>query len=111
MNRRDEPTELRPSSGPGDGAGRYQATHRSSQRNEDPYQRTSFPVIVCDEGNAFVTYVPALDFSSAFGPTRAEALARTRQLIVGYLQAAAIEGIELPPPSRLVELVDLSVVE
>ncbi len=56
---------------------------------------------------AWVTYVPALDHLSTFGTTRDEALASTREAILGYLEAAEIEGIELavePTPAELVEI-------
>ena len=42
---------------------------------------------------AWVTYVPALDHLSTFGATRQEALANTREAILGYFEAAANEGI------------------
>jgi predicted RNase H-like HicB family nuclease len=71
----------------------------------------TFQVIVEPEDGVFVTYVPALDFASTFGATREEALERTREMIAGYLEAAGKEGlaIDLPPPDRRAELVDLAV--
>jgi predicted RNase H-like HicB family nuclease len=45
------------------------------------------------ESQAWVTYVPALDHLSTFGDTRDEALANTREAILGYLEAARKEGI------------------
>jgi predicted RNase H-like HicB family nuclease len=71
---------------------------------------TTFQVIVELEDGSFVTYVPALDFASTYGATRDEALARTRELIVGYLEAARKEGITLDlPPDHRAELIDLAV--
>ena len=45
---------------------------------------------------AWVTYVPSLDDLSTFGDTREEALDDTREAILGYLEAAAKEGISMP---------------
>ena len=53
-----------------------------------PGMTTSFQVIVEPEDGVYVTYVPALDFASTFGPTSEAALERTRELIAGYLEAA-----------------------
>jgi predicted RNase H-like HicB family nuclease len=71
----------------------------------------NFQVIVEPGDGVFVTYVPALDFASTFGPTREVALARTRELIVGYLEAARKEGIpvDVPAAEQRSELVDLSI--
>jgi predicted RNase H-like HicB family nuclease len=71
----------------------------------------TFQVIVEPEDGVFVTYVPALDFASTCGPTREEALERTRELIAGYLEAAEREGIaiDVPPADQRAELVDLAV--
>jgi len=44
----------------------------------------------------WVTYVPALDNISTFGDTQEEALEHTRELILGYLEAASKENILLP---------------
>ncbi|MHB8351071.1 MAG: type II toxin-antitoxin system HicB family antitoxin [Vulcanimicrobiaceae bacterium] len=57
---------------------------------------------------AWVTCVPALDHLSTFGPTREEALASTREAIRGYLEAAKIEGIRIPPAPALAELVQIA---
>jgi predicted RNase H-like HicB family nuclease len=70
----------------------------------------AFSVLIEDDGDEFVTYVPVLDFSSTFGATRAEALERTRELIVGYLEAAAIEGIELDVTDCPREIVNLPII-
>ena len=56
---------------------------------------------------AWVAYVPALDHLSTFGDTREAALANAREAILGYLETAKKEGIELaaaPPPAELVEI-------
>lgn len=57
--------------------------------------------------NAWVTFVPALDHLSTFGPTRDEALANTREAILGYLEAAEKESISVkiePTPAELVQI-------
>jgi predicted RNase H-like HicB family nuclease len=61
------------------------------------------------EDSVWVTQVPALNHLSTFGATKEEALAQTREAIVGYFEAAALEN--LPEPQELpdVELVDLEV--
>jgi predicted RNase H-like HicB family nuclease len=48
------------------------------------------------DAGVWVTYVPALGQMSTWGETRAEAIANTREAIVGYLEAAAREGIDAP---------------
>lgn len=58
------------------------------------------------EEGLWVTYVPALNGISTFGETKAEALANTREAILGYLEAAEKEGL---PVSRPLEVVDLEV--
>ena len=58
---------------------------------------------------AWVTFVPALDHLSTFGSTRDEALAHTREAIVGYLEAADKEGISLTIESTSAELVQIAV--
>jgi predicted RNase H-like HicB family nuclease len=72
---------------------------------------TTFQVIVEPEDGVFVTYVPALDFASTYGPTRDIALERTREMIAGYLEAANKEGIviDVSPANQRAELVDLAV--
>lgn len=45
------------------------------------------------EARAWVTLVPGLGDLSTFGETREEALAQTREAILGYLEAARREGI------------------
>ncbi len=48
------------------------------------------------DDNVWVTYVPSLDNISTFGDTREAALENTRELIVGYLEAAEKEGLPIP---------------
>jgi predicted RNase H-like HicB family nuclease len=55
----------------------------------------------------WVSYVPALNHLSTYGDTRDDALAETKEAIVGYLEAAAKEGIsvaEIEPRAELVQL-------
>ena len=61
------------------------------------------------ESKAWVTYVPTLDFLSTCGQSREEALEKTREAILGYLEAAAKEGISLPSETANAELVSLEV--
>ena len=61
------------------------------------------------EAKAWVTYVPALDNISTFGDTREEALEKTKELILGYLEAAAKEGLPVSTEIQEVELVDLEI--
>jgi len=59
------------------------------------------------EDEIWVTHVPALDHLSTYGHTREAALESTREAIVGYLEAAAKDGIPLPrsgPEPSIVEL-------
>jgi predicted RNase H-like HicB family nuclease len=58
---------------------------------------------------AWVTYVPALDHLSTFGSTRDEALASTREAILGYLEAAENAGIKLNPEPTITELIKIAV--
>lgn len=43
----------------------------------------------------WVTHVPTLGSLSAYGETREEALHQTREAMLGYLEAAAREGIPI----------------
>lgn len=58
---------------------------------------------------AWVTHVPALDHLSTFGLTRDEALANTREAILGYLEAAESAGIKLNTEPTLTELIKIAV--
>ena len=57
----------------------------------------------------WVTFVPALNYLSTFGETREEALEYTKEAIVGYLEAAAKEGIPVPENDTEAELVKVEV--
>lgn len=60
------------------------------------------------EAKVWVTYVPALNYLSTFGPTRDEALANTREAIELYLES--IDELDLPPSIGAdAELVQLDV--
>jgi len=61
------------------------------------------------QSKAWVTYVPTLDFLSTFGQSREEALENTREAIIGYLEAAAKDGIPVPSETANAELVSLDV--
>ncbi len=73
--------------------------------------RREFEVFVEHDSveKAWVTHVPALDHLSSFGSTREEALANTREAILGYLEAAEKEGIELSTQPTAAELVQIAV--
>lgn len=57
---------------------------------------------------AWVTYVPTLGYLSTYGDTRDEALDQTREAIIGYLEAAAKEGLPVPAADEA-EVVELEV--
>jgi len=61
------------------------------------------------ESSAWVTYVPELGDISTFGATEEEALAMTRDMILGYLEASAKEHVEPSAPAHLPKLVELAV--
>ena len=61
------------------------------------------------EDGVWVTYVPVLGYLSTFGETREEALANTKEAIVGYLEAAAKEGLAVPTEDTQAELVSVDV--
>ena len=70
-----------------------------------------FQVLLEWDANAkvWVSYVPALNYLSTFGESREEAIEQTREAILGYLEAAAKEGIEIPAGDSRAELVDVDV--
>lgn len=70
-----------------------------------------FKVLVeWDPGDrVWVTYVPDLDWLSTYGDTREEALERTREAILGYLEAAQKEGLPLPATHADPEVVEVEV--
>jgi predicted RNase H-like HicB family nuclease len=47
------------------------------------------------EERVWVTYVPALDFLSTYGQTKEEAIGNTREAILGYIEAAGKEGLQI----------------
>ena len=57
-----------------------------------------------------VTYVPSLDNMSTYGDTRDEALENTKEAILGYVEAAAKEGLPIPIGGPDVELVEVEVI-
>ena len=61
------------------------------------------------QDRVWVTYVPALDFFSTFGETREEALANTREGILGYLEAAKREGLSVAVNNVEAELVSVEI--
>ena len=58
----------------------------------------------------WVTYVPALENMSTYGDTRDEALENTKEAILGYVEAAAKEGLPIPIGGPDVELVEVEVI-
>jgi predicted RNase H-like HicB family nuclease len=69
----------------------------------------TYPILIEEQDGAFVTYVPALGFASTHGDTRDEALQRTHELITGYVEFAAKEGLAVPPPASRTEILNVSV--
>jgi predicted RNase H-like HicB family nuclease len=69
----------------------------------------TYPVVVEEQNGEFVTYVPALDFASTHGETREEALERTRELIIGYLEAAEKDSIAVQPPVSRTEIAQVTI--
>ena len=61
------------------------------------------------DDKVWVTYVPALNYLSTFGETREEAMDNTKEAILGYLEAAAKEGISVPESNGNAELVKVEV--
>jgi predicted RNase H-like HicB family nuclease len=61
------------------------------------------------EDSVWVTYVPTLGHLSTFGETREEALANTQEAILGYLEAAAKEGIPVEIGGVQAEIVQVEV--
>lgn len=59
------------------------------------------------DDEVWVTHVPALGHLSTYGHTREAALEATREAIIGYLEAAAKDGVPLPrsgPEPSVVEV-------
>jgi predicted RNase H-like HicB family nuclease len=61
------------------------------------------------QDRAWVAYVPTLDWLSTYGASRAEALERAREAVLGYLEAAAKEGLDVPPGDTKAELTTVEV--
>jgi len=82
---------------------------RSTMNQMQASASRSFKVVVERDtsDDVWVTYVPALGNLSTYGDTRDDALNQTRDAILGYLEAAAKEGIPLPPANSVSEVVDL----
>lgn len=61
-------------------------------------ERKTFQVLIERDETAgvWVTHVPALNHLSTYGDTREAALKMTREAIIGYLEAARKEGIQVP---------------
>jgi predicted RNase H-like HicB family nuclease len=59
------------------------------------------------EESVWVTYVPSLNHLSTYGETREEALAQTREAILGYIEAAEQENISLPRQDQQIELTEV----
>ena len=57
----------------------------------------------------WVAYVPTLNWLSTYGKTRQEALKQAREAILGYLEAAEKEGIEVPSNDSEAELASVDV--
>jgi predicted RNase H-like HicB family nuclease len=88
---------------PGDGipGRRTRLTHMSTN--------VTYPIVIEEQDGEFVAYVPALDFASTHGDTRDEALDRTRELILGFLEFAEKEGLAVPVPASHTELAEVTV--
>lgn len=61
------------------------------------------------DDKVWVSYVPTLDNISTFAETKEQAIEMTRELILGYLEAAEKNGLPLPVERTDVEVVDLEV--
>jgi len=62
-----------------------------------------------DEACVWVTTVPALNGLSTYGETRDEAIAQTRDAIIGYLEELQQEGLSPPEAPGDVDLVEVEV--
>jgi len=60
------------------------------------------------KAEVWVTYVPVLGHLSTYGDTREEALAQTREAILGYLEAAAKEELAIATESEA-DIVEIEV--
>jgi predicted RNase H-like HicB family nuclease len=67
-------------------------------------------LLECDAAaGEWVTLVPGLGSLSTYGETREEALDQTREAILGYLEAAAKEGLPIPEAPTEPEILELEV--
>ncbi|CAN5519611.1 hypothetical protein BH23ACT9_BH23ACT9_23010 [soil metagenome] len=57
----------------------------------------------------WVTYVPALGHLSTYGETREEALAQTREAVLGYLEAATKNDLPVPDEQHQLDIVEIEV--
>ncbi len=73
------------------------------QRRRNPTARFHVLLVWDAKDRVWVTHVPTLNGLSTYGDTREEALERTREAVLGYLQAAAIEGLEAPRGDAVAE--------
>lgn len=61
------------------------------------------------EDRVWVTYVPALGHLSTYGETREEALAQTRDAVLGYLETAAASDVPVPDEDHQLDVVEIEV--
>jgi predicted RNase H-like HicB family nuclease len=61
------------------------------------------------QDEVWVSYVPDVNYLSSYGDTREEAIANTREAILGYIEAAEKDGLPIPESSHEGELIDLQV--
>ena len=62
-----------------------------------------------EDDRVWVAHVPTLNWLSTYGETREEVLERAREAVIGYLEAAAKEGIGVPPGDSEAELASVEV--
>jgi len=62
------------------------------------------------DDKVWVSYVPTLDWLSTFGETQEEALRYTKEAVLGYLEAAEKEELEVPESDVAAELAEVEVV-
>lgn len=62
------------------------------------------------DDSVWVSYVPSLNHLSTFGETKEEALAHTREAILGYIEAANLESIPLSLEDQQIELTEVEIV-
>lgn len=61
------------------------------------------------DDEVWVTHVPALGRVSTYGDTRDDALRNTHEAVLGYLEAAALEQLPIPPDDTPFDVVDIEV--